>query len=181
MTMEQFKRKYSEVYPLNYEFFMEPFIDKYNSIWGGEKQMRQKRELLYILWYKGIKEGILKFVNGRNRSSAALKKAVEYVLNPEKSVENGFFCNGVRSDYPADDMELLQNILGKDKGRRYIHYVISFDGNVDERTAFDVSKTIADFFEEEFQFIGNVHANTDNVHVHIIMNSVSFKGLSQND
>ncbi len=47
MTMGQFKEKYSETYLLNYEYYMDPFMSRYNDILGVQQKMSQERATAY--------------------------------------------------------------------------------------------------------------------------------------
>ncbi len=47
MTMRQFKDKYSEVYLLDYKYYMSPFMDRYNEILGRQQKMSHDRAVAY--------------------------------------------------------------------------------------------------------------------------------------
>ncbi len=70
-------------------------------------------------------------------------------------------------------MKPFNSSLGKDTGRRYIHFVISFDAGVSSQLAFTIASESAEYFADEYQYILSVHNNTENVHAHVILNAVN--------
>lgn len=116
---------------------------------------------------------MLKFTNGKNRGNESLRQAINYILNPEKTSTELISGNGIDTATPCRDMETIQFLFGQKTGRRYIHYVISFDRGVSEKTALLVAEEASCYFAQEYQYIMAVHTNTDNVHVHVILNAVN--------
>ena len=47
MTMKQFKDRYSEKYLLDYRYYMDPFMDRYNDILGIQQKMSHDRAVNY--------------------------------------------------------------------------------------------------------------------------------------
>lgn len=116
---------------------------------------------------------MLKFTNGKNRGNESLRQAINYILNPEKTSTELISGNGIDTATPCRDMETIQFLFGQKTGRRYIHYVLSFDKGVSEKTALLVAEEASCYFAEEYQYIMAVHTNTANVHVHVILNAVN--------
>ena len=116
---------------------------------------------------------ITKFINGKNRRTQALQKGIDYILNPDKTSRTLIHGNGIDVDSAYEDMNTIQTLLRKTTGRRYIHYIVSFDLGVTPETAYDVSVKCANYFAKDYQYILAVHTNTANVHAHIIMNAVN--------
>ncbi|MBR4027747.1 MAG: relaxase/mobilization nuclease domain-containing protein [Lachnospiraceae bacterium] len=117
---------------------------------------------------------ILKFVNGKNRGVYALRKSITYVLNPEKTkpyLKGGY---GVNLETASRDMETVQHLFGKTSGRRYIHYVLSFDKGVSENIVYQLAEVCTSYYAD-FQSVWEIHTNTENLHIHVIMNSVNFR------
>lgn len=65
--------------------------------------------------------------------------------------------------------------FGKDSGKRIRHSIISFDENsgVTAEEARNCAEEIIDHYKD-FQIVYAVHGNTDNTHVHLVMNQISF-------
>lgn len=118
---------------------------------------------------------ILKFCNGKNRGPDAIRKGLNYILNPCKTNPSLIATNGVSADSPAEDIETVQFLLGKNTGRRYIHFVISFDKNVRDTVAYNVACNCAEYFSDSYQYVLAVHTNTDNLHAHIILSTVNIR------
>lgn len=116
---------------------------------------------------------IVKFANGQNRGNDALKNGINYILDPKKTSPEYVTCNGVDKTSAAEDMKTIQQLLGKDTGRRYIHYVLSFDAGVSSQLAFTVASESAEYFSDDYQYILSVHNNTENIHAHVILNAVN--------
>ncbi len=118
---------------------------------------------------------MLKFANGKNRGTDAIRKSIAYILNPGKTNSSLIAINGVSVDSPAEDIETVQLLLGKNTGRRYIHMIISFDRNVSVTTAYDVACSAAEYFAENYQYVLAMHTNTANVHAHIVLSAVNIR------
>lgn len=118
---------------------------------------------------------IVKFANGKNCGTEALKNGIDYILNPGKTSCELIHGNGISLASPYEDMYTIQTLLRKDSGRRYIHYIISFDTGVTVETAYSISIKCANYFSEEYQYVLAVHTNTPNIHAHIIMNAVNIR------
>lgn len=116
---------------------------------------------------------ILKFTNGKNRGIAALKKAIKYIMDSEKTSRDLISGNGVNVENPASDMETVQLLYKKAKGRSYVHYVISFDRFVSAELAYEIAEKCAQYYAEDYQYSLAVHENTANKHAHIILNTVN--------
>lgn len=116
---------------------------------------------------------IVKFANGKNRGNDALERGINYILDAEKTSSRYIASNGVGKTSAVEDMKTVQQLLGKDTGRRYIHFVISFDAGVSSQLAFTIASESAEYFADEYQYILSVHNNTENVHAHVILNAVN--------
>ena len=116
---------------------------------------------------------ILKFANGKNRGNDALERGINYILNSHKTSPEYIACNGVEQNSAVEDMKTVQQLLGKDTGRRYIHYVLSFDAGVSPQKALTIASESAEYFADDYQYILSIHTNTANIHAHIILNAVN--------
>ena len=116
---------------------------------------------------------ILKFANGKNRGNDALERGINYILNSHKTSPEYIVCNGVEQNSAVEDMKTVQQLLGKDTGRRYIHYVLSFDAGVSPKKALTIASESAEYFADDYQYILSIHTNTADIHAHIILNAVN--------
>ena len=96
-------------------------------------------------------------------------------FNPEKAAYIG--GAGISSaQTAAEEMQADAVKFGKDKGKRVRHSVLSFDER-EHVTAVQANKyaqEIIQHYSSEYQIAYAVHTNTDNVHIHMIMNQVSY-------
>lgn len=118
---------------------------------------------------------ILKFIDGKNRGKGALRQAINYILNPEKMPGNFILGNGINLDTPYEDMETVQALFGKNTGRRYIHYILSFDEDVSGEMALEVAEEAASYFADEFQYVLAIHTNKRNNHAHVVVSTINIR------
>lgn len=116
---------------------------------------------------------ILKFANGKNNGNDALERGINYILDSKKTSSEYITSNGVEKTSAVEDMKTVQQLMGKDTGRRYIHYVLSFDAGVLPQKALTIASEIAEYFADDYQYILSIHTNTANIHAHIILNAVN--------
>lgn len=76
----------------------------------------------------------------------------------------------------ADEMVYIANYFNKNKGKRLRHSMLSF--SKEERVTPDIANNYAlgikEYYADEFQIVYAVHNNTDDVHIHFVMNQISF-------
>lgn len=118
---------------------------------------------------------IFKFINSKNRGAQSLKQGIDYILNREKTVSNLVSGNGVNTNTAYPDMKTVQTLFGKETGRSYVHFVISFDQEVSAEKAYIVANKCCNYFASEYQYILAVHTNTENCHAHVVLNTVNIQ------
>lgn len=100
----------------------------------------------------------------------------KYIFNHEKAALVG--GAGVAStESAAQEMQQTARNFGKDKGKRVRHSVLSFseEENVTTEQAGKFAQEIIQFYAPEFQITYAVHENTEDIHIHFIMNQISYK------
>ena len=115
---------------------------------------------------------VLKMMNKPYNDDMALQNVVEYVLRP------GY---GYIGAYAVDEMDAvvsmnyIKDIWYKNKGRRIRHFILSFGRS--EHIAFydalDLAPRICQYYSE-YQSVFGIHTDTDNLHIHFAVNTVSF-------
>lgn len=118
---------------------------------------------------------IFKFINAKNRGAKSLKQGIEYILNREKTAPNLVSGNGVNKDTVYHDMKTIQALFGKETGRSYVHFVLSFDQDISSEKAHIVANKCCSYFSEEYQYILAVHTNTENCHAHVVLNTINIQ------
>ena len=77
----------------------------------------------------------------------------------------------------AAEMKATAVSFGKDSGKRLRHSVLSFDESehVTPEQAHTYGQQIIQHYAPEYQIAYAVHANTENPHIHFVMNQISCK------
>ncbi len=101
---------------------------------------------------------------------------ISYILNPEKAQHS--YIGGM-SGTPrniAENMNDVSVYFGKERGVQLRHYIISFSPNEinDPALVNIIAQRIIEYFAEEYQVIYAVHEDKPHLHIHIVINSVSF-------
>lgn len=76
----------------------------------------------------------------------------------------------------ADEMLYIANYFNKNSGKRLRHSMLSFskEERVTPGIANNYALGIKEYYADEFQIVYAVHNNTDEVHIHFVMNQISF-------
>lgn len=119
---------------------------------------------------------ITKFGNSKaaanNQNGRKLKRAIDYVINPDKTRSSLTGGIGVDMDNAFERMTVVKQFYNKSGGREYKSFVVSFKGERFEDLVYTAASSIAEYFSD-YQVLYAVHTNTDNTHIHFIINSVS--------
>lgn len=103
---------------------------------------------------------------------SALKGAIDYIFNPEKTCENLIFGMGIGKKTVYEDMRFLKELYCKTTGRQYLHWILSHDKDVALETVEAVNREVIKLIGSEFQVAAAIHTNKENLHSHFIINSV---------
>ena len=119
---------------------------------------------------------IVKFNNRKNSTSNhnknKLNRIVAYITDYTKTCNDLIGGAGVSEKNAVERMETVKKYYGKEGGREYIHFCISFKGKRDADTTYFIADNITQLFDG-FQVLFAVHLNTKNTHVHFVINSVN--------
>lgn len=121
---------------------------------------------------------VTKFLTRKTR----LDTIIKYIMNGEKT-EKMMYVSGVNCKPDTAIYEMLDTKRRFDKEARIIsyHLIQSFDGKeISPKKCHEIGLQYAkELFGDDFQFVVATHLNTDNVHNHIVINSVSFKSRNK--
>lgn len=121
---------------------------------------------------------ILKTANCRGKyyDEESKTNVINYITNPQKTVSNFIGSKGLKSEHFSEEMQETSNKFGKNKGVQVRHFIVSFDEDEvnNPKQVFDIGDRICDTLSDEYETVFAVHENTENLHIHIAMNSVSF-------
>lgn len=120
--------------------------------------------------------------------SRHLKRAIEYIMNPEKTndhkyvqVNQALKVNEIDSEQIYEKMIQTKRMFGKEWGRQGYHFIISF-AEEDDITP-EIAIKIIDEIQEEYlqgayECVYAIHDNTEHLHGHLIFNSIDrYNGL----
>lgn len=76
----------------------------------------------------------------------------------------------------AAEMQATAASFGKDSGKRLRHTVLSFyeSEHVTPEQAYAYGQQIIHYYAPEYQMAYAVHTNTENPHIHFVMNQISY-------
>ena len=113
----------------------------------------------------------------KNRTNQYLKNRIDHILDSKKTSKELIIARGVTKQKPYEGMLFIKKIFAKVDNRPYIHWVLSFDEDVSTELAYKVGDDVAELIYREYcmQVFATVHCNTNNRHVHYIINATSFK------
>ncbi len=111
-----------------------------------------------------------------------VSREVSYVLNDLKTLDGLYVgCRQVSDVSKAvDEMMLVKEFYGKTDGRVAMHGIISLDAEESQiKNAGKLMLLVDDLMQElfpEHQVVYAVHTNTDNLHIHFVVNTVGLDG-----
>ena len=115
--------------------------------------------------------------SGNSFHARHLKRALDYVMNPEKT-QGGRLVGAIncQADMAFEQMIDTKKQFGKTDKRQGYHIILSFkEDEVEPDRAFEITqKFVAEYLGDAYEAVFVVHDNTDHVHSHIVFNSVSF-------
>ena len=108
----------------------------------------------------------------------SIEKLLTYAINPAKT-EKLFYTTGIncKVDNAVKEMQFIKKLYGKEKGILAFHGYQSFkEGEVTPKIAHEIGVKLAEeMWGDRFQVVVSTHLNTENIHNHFVINSVSFK------
>lgn len=132
----------------------------------------------------------VKIVNKDYSDWRAIYNVVNYIFHysyiPLKYV-GGYGVSFIEGDY-ADDIieqfEAVKIIYKKERFKLLRHFIITFASceNITPMEAKEIAWEFIKYFKENYQVVFAVHTDTDNVNVHIVMNTTNiFTGNNYKD
>lgn len=127
---------------------------------------------------------IVKPIKVRIGNLAGLRAVINYVKDDEKTYNGRLvYMSGGMVGREFDDMVLTKKIFGKTTGRQYAHFVQSFhaDDKLTPEIAFQIGREYIASLKQwtDFQVLMAVHTNSENIHIHYIINSVNLRDGSK--
>lgn len=108
----------------------------------------------------------------------SISQVMTYATNPDKT-EKQFYTTGINCEVKdsVKQMQLVKMIYGKENGILAFHAYQSFnEGEVTPEIAHEIGAKLAnEMWGDRFQVVVSTHLNTEHLHNHFVINSVSFK------
>ena len=108
----------------------------------------------------------------------SIRQVMAYATNPDKT-EKQFYTTGIncKIEDAVKQMQFVKIFYGKENGILAFHAYQSFnEGEVTPEIAHEIGVKLAnEMWGDRFQVVVSTHLNTQHIHNHFVINSVSFK------
>ena len=108
----------------------------------------------------------------------SIRQVMTYATNPDKT-EKQFYTTGINCEIEdaVKQMQFVKTFYGKENGILAFHAYQSFnEGEVTPEIAHEIGVKLAEeMWGDRFQVVVSTHLNTQHIHNHFVINSVSFK------
>ena len=121
---------------------------------------------------------VFKSVNNISHSYGGLKNVINYITSGEK--ERIYKVEGIglsdNKDIAYKEMLINKKGFGKEEGRQYKQFILSFAAGIDAETVYQIGVKFAEenLLKRGYKSILAVHDDKDHKHVHIITDSVNY-------
>lgn len=129
---------------------------------------------------------VIKIVSGKYQNKDAVEKTIRYITgNNNAPKDKVLSVGGLGVDYgnyqnAIEQFKITKSVYHKEDKRQVLHMVVSFDSKKEnslqetdiEELGYQIGKLLS---RESYQIIWGIHGNTDHVHIHYIINSVSYE------
>lgn len=126
----------------------------------------------------------LKLIEGNYQNKDAIENTIQYICKPEHAISGliGGINVTAESNLAIKQFYSVKRFFHKLDGRQVWHFIISFEKRTNKYDILRYGYKIAEHFSNKYQIIFAVHENEPNIHIHFVMNSVSFvDGKKYND
>lgn len=135
-----------------------------------------------LIEWKDVSRDIKYHKHNKYQNIGCIKNLVEYIMKDKITQKRVRFCGGTGVDYiffqkAYKQMKSVKKYFKKLSGRQVWHYVLSFPfspSNENILIAYEIGLEIINTCFKNYQSIFAVHENTDNLHIHFLINSVSY-------
>ena len=117
-----------------------------------------------------------KFPGKKYHDENSLYDVIPYCCNPQKTKSGYIGCFGASVPYAAEQMDKLAIAYGKACSIRLRHMMLSFGPGerITPFLAYQIAYQAAWYYGREYQILFAVHENKQLLHVHFVMNTVSY-------
>lgn len=111
----------------------------------------------------------LKFVSRQPRTMSGILEYAHQNLNAQSIGINVSLLTAY------EEMQAVKEVWRKPDGRKYKHYILSFEETVDlpAETLLEIGVKVVQHFAEDYQILISAHQDTDNLHLHFVQNTIN--------
>lgn len=121
----------------------------------------------------------VKAISGSYDDQRACANVINYIFQYYKTPNDligGYGAIVTTTNQCVECFEIVKNIFNKQDGRQLKHIIISFERNFNDLNAiYEMAFDFARFFANDYQVVFAVHEDKPCYHIHLVINSVSFK------
>lgn len=105
------------------------------------------------------------------------KDVIGYCLQAAKTTHGFIGGMSVNPENAAAEMSILAGLYYQERGLRLRHWIISFDESEisDPQIADQFARRTIPYYGSTYQIIYAVHEDTDQIHIHFVMNMISYQ------
>lgn len=117
----------------------------------------------------------VKMVKDSFKNQSSISNLVNYAIK-DKDKNLIRFYGGYNVDVlrAAGQMERVKEYYQKTHNRLMRHIIVSFDEDITPYDAYLLGWQIAAYYADRYQIVFGVHEDTENLHIHLVFNTVSF-------
>lgn len=119
----------------------------------------------------------INYIEDKNKTLKDLDNAIDYAKNKDKT-EDMFYITGINCNvkYAKQEMKQVKKVFNKENGILGFHGYQSFKENeVTPELAHEIGVKLAnEMWGDKYQVIVSTHLNTNHIHNHFVVNSVSY-------
>ena len=107
----------------------------------------------------------------------ARENVIDYCLRDSKTPHSYTGSRAINIDNAVSEMNALARLYNNDDRVRLRHSIISFDDtdNISPAQAAEIAEDAVKYFGDEHQVLYSVHEDANHVHIHMVMNQVSYQ------
>lgn len=122
---------------------------------------------------------IVKVIENGYEHPLALRGLLNYIFTDKSTGNCCYYCGGANIDpqNAEEEMRAVKRAYRKTEGRIARHFVVSLgsDSLFLPCEANELALKICQYYSDRYQIVYSVHENTKNLHIHFVMNTVSFR------
>ena len=114
--------------------------------------------------------------DGKYMDDYSREDVIAYILRNDKTPHHCIGSAAVNVYHALQEMTLLAQAFHKDTGLRLRHSVISFENceRIGLKEAEQIARLAIAYYGGAYQIIYAVHEDAEHLHIHLVMNSVSY-------